>query len=145
MRFESLFAALVVLSQIVGPAYAELQATPPHFRAKEARVIGRNELLRAIIEQDPWLVRRLLDVMEEGRTHRSDEVFAPTLEGIDRAKNPDIVSSERTAAGSVEWIELLRRARDAKATVKNSARSAQGSVEFLEMLRRANGAKNTAK
>src|SRR5215467_1692250 len=136
MRFEALIAAVLVLSQVSSAATAAPRdgATFPRFSASEARTVGRNELLRALIETDPWLVRQILNAVAERSPKNSDEFVARALNGIDRAKNPDIVSSTRTAAASVEWINLLRRARDEKETIgrkakhESSERSAKGSV-----------------
>ena len=37
--------------------------------------------------------------------------FAAEVEDIDLSKNPDLAPAARTAAGSLELIDLLRRAR----------------------------------
>lgn len=149
MRLDLLFVALLLLSRASIPAHAELNASSPSFNAAETRMIDRNELLRAIVEGDPWLVRRILDLVAQENPKVSAEPSAAALDGIDRSGNPDIASSARSAAGSVEWIELLRRARTEKEELQNRAegteRSAQGSVEFFEMLRRAQGAKGALK
>jgi hypothetical protein len=152
MRFESLIAAVLVLSQVSSLAMAEPRdsSTSPRFSATETRTVGRNELLRALIETDPWLVRQILDAVAERNAKNSNEFVARALDGIDRTKNPDIVSSTRTAAASVEWIELLRRARAEKEAIRkpkfeSSGRSAQGSVEFFEMLKRVKQEKGIAK
>src|SRR6516225_9774921 len=113
MRFESLIAAVLVLSACA-PAIAESpdSGSLQQFSTAETRTVGRNELLRALIEADPWLVRQILDALAERSAKNSDEFVARALDGIDRARNPDIVSSTRTAAASLEWINLLRRARE---------------------------------
>jgi len=153
MRFESLIAAMLVLSQVALPAAAQPRdsASSPQFSAAETRTVGRNELLRALIATDPWLVREILDAVAERNARNSDAFVGRALDGIDRAKNPDIVSSTRTAAASIEWIDLLRRARAEKEAIHNKAkhdsggRSAQGSVEFFEMLKQAKKEKGAAK
>jgi hypothetical protein len=152
MRFETLIAAALVLSQISAAAAAERQddAAIPHFTAAENRTIGRNELLHALLTTDPWLVREILDAVAERSAKNSDDYLARALEGIDRAKNPDIVSSTRTAAASLEWINLLRRAREEKKAADNKpresgGRSAKGSVELLNVLQQAKKEKEREK
>jgi hypothetical protein len=153
MRFESLIATVLVLSQLSSPGTAQSRdsSTSPRFSASETRTVGRNELLRVLIETDPWLVREILDAVAERNAKSSDDFVARALGGIDRGKNPDIVSATRTAAASLEWIELLRRARAENEAIRGKprfepgGRSAQGSVEFFEMLKRGKQEKATAK
>jgi hypothetical protein len=145
MRFEALIAAVLMLSQISAAAAAERQdnAPAPQFTAAETRTIGRNQLLHLLIATDPWLVREILDAVAERSVKNSDDYVARALDGIDRSKNPDIVSSTRTAAASLEWINLLRRAREEKKSAENKpkfeagGRSAKGSVELLDVMRQA--------
>src|ERR1700730_14674351 len=112
MRIETILAALVVLANLSGQAQADFKgrSVPPHFSAAETRTIGRNELLLAIIERDPWLVRRILDLVAQHSQNSGQNAFASALKGIDPLKNPDLAGDARTADSSVEWIELLRRA-----------------------------------
>jgi hypothetical protein len=150
MRYETLIAAVLVLSQIgASPVMAQTpdNAGSPQFTAAETSTVGRNELLRALIETDPWLVRQILDAVAQRNPPGGDEFVNDALAGIDRKKNPDIVSATRSAAASVEWITLLRRARDEKATAqgKPSGRSAKGSVEMLEALKQAKKEKGGGK
>jgi hypothetical protein len=153
MRLETLIAAMLVLSQLPSSATAEPNngSSCPQFSAPETRIVGRNELLRALIESDPWLVRQILDAVAQPKARNSDDFLARALEGIDRAKNPDIVSATRTADASIEWIDLLRRARaEKKADQKGincepAWRTAAGSVELIEMLKRAKQEKPTQK
>ena len=88
MRFESLIAAVLVLSQVSSLAMAEPRdsSPSPQFNASETRTVGRNELLRALIETDPWLVREILDAVAERNAKNSNEFVARALDGIDRAK-----------------------------------------------------------
>lgn len=140
MRYEALIAAVLVLSQISAAAAEQPDNAPsPRFTAAETHTIGRNELLNALVESDPWLVREILDAVAQRSTKNSDDFVARALDGINRAKNPDLVSSTRTAAASLEWINLLRRARDEKkaADSKASGRSAKGSMELFSVLSQA--------
>jgi hypothetical protein len=151
MRYEALIAAVLVLSQVgASPATAEprdnaasqFSATSPQFSAAETRTVGRNELLRELIETDPWLVRRILDaVAERGAQDAAldaDAFVNPAFyTGGPRVDAPEA----KTAAASIELIELLRRVKDEKAdkqgSKQSSARSAKGSVELLESLKKA--------
>jgi hypothetical protein len=151
MRFDSLIAALVLSASTPAIAKSQDTASLPRFSSAETRTVGRNELLRVLIETDPWLVRQILDARAERSANNSNEFIARALDGINRAKNPDIVSSTRTAAASIEWINLLRRAREEKEAIGNrskhepNGRSAKGSVELLEVLKQAKKEKERAK
>ncbi len=90
-------------------------------------------------------MRRILDAMEQMRDPASRNE-APASFGLDAARDPDLTGAARTAAGSVEWLELLRRARaekeaQGKTPVTENGRSAEGSVELIEMMKRAKAAK----
>jgi hypothetical protein len=155
MRLETLVAALVVLSQIPSSATAEPNPNNgfscPQFSAAETHTVSRNELLRVLIASDPWLVRNILDAVAHPRARNSEEFLTRALEGIDRTTNPDIVSATRTADASIEWIRLLRQARDEKSAGQKGIdceaqwRTAQGSVELIEMLKRAKQEKPSEK
>lgn len=153
MRFETLIAAALVLSQLAAAGAAERldNAPAPQFTAAENRTIGRNELLHALVATDPWLVREILDAVAERSAKNGDDYVARALDGIDRARNPDIVSSTRTAAASLEWINLLRRAQEEKKAGNNKpraepgGRSAKGSVELFDVLQQAKKEKEREK
>jgi hypothetical protein len=137
MRFEALVTAVLVLSQI--SAAAAEPRDKPQFTFAESQTVERNELLRALIHSDPWLVREILDAVAEHTARNGDGYVGHALDGISRAKNPDLVSTTHTAAGSVEWLDLLRRARDEKKANANKLasepRSANVSVETLQMFK----------
>jgi len=143
MRFDTLLCALILMGELSGVAHAELlgQAAAPRFSPADQRVISRNELLGALVDKDPWLVRRMLDAMARMQSGAPSEATG----GAD----PDIASATRTAEGSVEWLELLKRARDEKEGRNTppaaSSRSAEGSVELIEMMKRAKSAKESVK
>ncbi len=141
MRYDALLCILVMLGEFAGAAQADPAAPqpPPRFSKSDSAVIGRNELLRAIVDKDPWLVRRILDAME--RMHGA-------AGGLDPAKDPDLATASRTAEGSVEWFELLKRALDEKeGRAKPAAvgRSAEGSVEMIDMMKRVKSEKDKGK
>jgi hypothetical protein len=151
MRLETLLAANLVLSPMVGIAQsgASEAAPSPRFSTVEVRMIDRNETLRAIVVQDPWLVRQILDLIAGRAGKIGGASSAASLEGFDLSKNPDLAPAARTAAGSIELIDLLRRARAEKEAARGkpevSGRSAAGTVETIEMLRRAQDAKGARK
>jgi hypothetical protein len=151
MRYEALIAAVLVLSQVgASPAEPRDNAAPPQFSAAETRTVGRNELLRELIETDPWLVRQILDAVAERSA--KDAAFdadafvkSAFYAGGARAGSPEA----KTAAASIELIELLRRVKDEKADKQSSkqpsGRSAKGSVELLESLKKARKEKGGGK
>lgn len=150
MRFEAVLGALIILTDLSGAARADLvgrPAEPPDFSAADNRTIGRNELLRGIVDNDPWLVRRILDLMEQWGNAPRQGAQRAQAEGFDPAKNPDLTAAGRSAEGSVEWLELLRRARAEKETrekepIAATGRTAEGSIELIEMMKKAKAAKD---
>ena len=148
MRIETLLAALIVFVTASYPAQAAETDRLPQFSSADVQTIGRNALLNGIINDDPWLVRRILDLVAKRAERHDFDPFAPPPDGVDASSNPDLGGSTRTSAGSIEWFDLLKRARAEKEKIEKSptgSKSAASSVEFLEMLRRAKGAKETAK
>jgi hypothetical protein len=153
MRYEALIAAVLVLSQVgASPANAEPQfsAASPQFSAAETSTVGRNELLRALIETDPWLVRGILDaVAERGAKDAAFDADAFVNTAFYAGGAPAASPEAKTAAASIELIELLRRVKDEKAdkqgSKQSSGRSAKGSVELLESLKKARKEKGGGK
>lgn len=148
MRYETLLAALLILGQASCPSDAVERMREPQFSGADVSTISRNEVLKSIVAQDPWLVRRILDLMARRASPREADPYATPPDGIDAASNPDLANSTRTAAGSIEWIELLKRARaerDTKSGAGPSGKSAASSVEFIEMLRNAQKTKKETK
>ena len=139
MRLEALFAALVLFGDLAGPAQADLRGQP-QFSAAESQTIARNELLNAVVAADPWLVRRMLDIIAHGRTpeamrfggrpRRSTRSvdYAPRLAGHRRM--------ERTGQARAS-----RKGSPRKTSARPSSRSAEGTVEMLDMLKNAAKAK----
>ena len=148
MRYEGLFAAVMVFVAASYPAQAAEQGRTPQFSSAEEQTIGRNALLNGILAEDPWLVRQILDLVAKRAGRRDFDPFASPPDGIDPTANPDLGGGTRTAEGSMELFDLLKRARAEKEkrdTAPTGSRSAASSVEFLEMLRRAKGEKGSAK
>jgi hypothetical protein len=139
MRYEALIAAVLVLSQVgAAPATADPRdtAASPQFTAAETSTVGRNEILRKLIETDPWLVRQFLDAVAERSA--KDAAFDGEAFVSDAFYATGDAEGPKTATASVELIELLRRVKNEKNDKKQgSGRSAQGSVELLETLKKA--------
>jgi hypothetical protein len=125
MRYEALIGAMLVLSQVgASSAFAETpdNAATPQFSVAETRTVGRNELLRQAIETNPWLVRHFLDAVAErsakDATFDVDAFLNTTFyTGGTRASSPEA----KSAAASVELIELLRRVKEEKSDNKGKA------------------------
>lgn len=148
MRKASLAAALLVMMEMSGVAHAELVGKAnerPSFSAAEVTAIVRNEILRDIVAGDPWLVRRILDVIAQAAQTKGSTAPAESPEPIDAARNPDIAAFSRSAESSAEWIALVRRARAEKlqAAAPKRERSFEGSLELIDMMRKAKNEKTT--
>jgi hypothetical protein len=120
------------------------------FSPAEIAIISRNELLREVIEKDPFLVRSILNIVGKAWNEPRRGGLSPAPAGVDLAKNPDIENVGRTAEGSLEWFELLKRARAEKEGrekdhAEPAARSAEGSIELIEMMKKAKAAKDAGK
>jgi hypothetical protein len=90
-RLAALLIALAVLSE---PAAAELRGTPegaPVFTAVEIAVITRNAVLSALIQDNPWAVRRVLDALAAISTTRIMGASAPS--GARRLPMPQSIRS----------------------------------------------------
>ncbi len=166
MRYEALITAVLVLSQIAAsPASAAPGdgSAAPQFTAAETSTVGRNELLRALIETDPWLVRRILDAVAGRDAADGDAVGGPAFMSnafyTGAAPSADIAPG-RTDAASAEWLSLLRQVRDEKTKTHHgrthhnktahshtghSDRSAKGSLDLLETLKKARKEKGGGK
>jgi hypothetical protein len=147
MRFEKILGALFVVAGISTPAQAGIA---PVFNAVEQQLIQRNELLRDLAKSDPRLVRRILDIIEKAGAEPRRDGLSPAPAGVDPARNPDIEHVGRTAEGSLEWFELLKRARAEKDErekdhAEPATRSAEGSIELIEMMKKAKAAKEAGK
>ena len=147
MRLEALIAALLVLGSCAVPAHADLQGLP-RFSAAESQTIARNELLNAIVASDPWLVRRLLDALA-AEAHAPGGGFVAPGQRIDPAQDPDLAIAPRDVLGTVEWNELIKRAKAVKDSREKQApvvsgRSSEGTVELIDLMRRARAKKDAS-
>jgi hypothetical protein len=155
MRYEALIAAVLVLSS-AGVSSSVAQGcdggASPQFTAAETRTVGRNELLQALMEHDPWLVRQILDAVAErnlasgggldGAAFLSNALYTSGRSTAAAAARPD--------AASIEWLGLLRQVRDQKTaghhhSRHSSNRTAAGSIELLDALKKARKEKGSRK
>ena len=127
MRLTAIIATVVVLSELSGTAHANMVGPYelPAFSEVDEIEIARSDLLGAVRDRDPWLVRRILDLGVRAGT--SDHPLEPV---------------RRDASGSVEWMDLLRRARAERDAAQEKAsapasRSSEGSVEMMELMKAA--------
>ncbi len=157
MRYEAVIAAVLILSQVAASSAATAEprdnatsatvnTASPQFSAAETGIVGRNEILRTLIETDPWLVREILDALAQ-RSARDAAFDGDAFVGNALYTGAEAADPGRSAAASVEWLALLRQVKDekAKGDKQTSGRSAKGSVELLESLKKAKKEKGGGK
>jgi hypothetical protein len=154
MRYEALIAAVLVLFPAAVSSSVAQEGdggASPHFTAAETRTVGRNELLQALMEHDPWLVRQILDaVAERDLTSGGGFDGAAFLSNAFYTGSPlSVAATARPDAASIEWLGLLRQVRDQKAAGHHSRhsanRTAAGSIELLDALKKARKEKGSRK
>jgi hypothetical protein len=139
MRWELVLSTLI-LASAAGGARADMVGAP-NFSANESTTVAHNALLRDIIEVDPWLVRRMLDIMSHPGAS-SARTTADSAENVDPATDPDLAISPRDVQGVVEWNSLIKRAKAAKERRDKDpgatlTRSSEGTLEMIDMMRQA--------
>jgi hypothetical protein len=124
-HLAALAIALAVLSE---PAAAELRGTPesaPAFTAPEVVVITRNAVLSALVKDNPWAVRRVLDALAAintapnsgGKPAVGDA--APADVTIDPLANPDLDQLQRVSPEALlDLFRLLKEAQPGSAGAK---------------------------
>jgi hypothetical protein len=140
MRWELVLSTLILVGGAAAAARADMIGTP-NFTAEETQTIARNELLRGIVQADPWLVRCMLDMMPRPGAGLGRAAADPDA-GVDPAADPDLAIAPRDAQGVVEWNSLIKRAKVEKerrenAPDSNLTRSSEGTLEMIEMMRKA--------
>jgi hypothetical protein len=123
MQFRFILFSFCMMGALSGETHAQTLAQlsqPLHFSEQDARFIQRNKLLRDLVAMNPSLIRQTLDLIESGTAF-------PAIDGINAEENPDLFRKEsanaaapaakprtRSAEGSIELIEMLRKAKEAK-------------------------------
>lgn len=144
MRPESLFAAFVVAASVFNVAETSA-GLGPQFNDIDRATIAGNRLLANLVDDDPWLVRSLLDHLQTPlpsmRRRQPTSESAGLMNGR-AADNPDLMRGGSGNQNALEWIALLRRAKARKDRLDTSPnRTAEGSLELIEMMKRAKAKK----
>jgi hypothetical protein len=135
MRRELMLAVLILIGGVAA-AHADFTAAPS-FSAEERQTIERVQVLRDLVQGDPWLVRLVFDLAAESKSRaRGGEAAHPNADG----------PSTRDAQSIVDWNELLRKARERKkqrgwSDDADSSRSALGIVDTNDLMRQAKAKK----
>lgn len=107
-------AAIVLVTLLAAPAFADLQgvpSAPPAFTQDETAVIERNEALSEIVRSDPQLVRKLFDTLKQGQP---DDTL-PTGPSDGGNANPDLDQMRRASPEAAhDLFQLLKRAGERK-------------------------------
>jgi hypothetical protein len=137
MRRELMLAILILMGSAAGTARADFTAAP-NFSADERETIAHVQVLRDLVQGDPWLVRLVFDLAAQ-----SDS----SVRLGETATQPDAdARTTRDAQSMVNWNELLRKAKDRKKQHSwnedtDSARSAIGIVDTNDLMRQAKAKK----
>jgi hypothetical protein len=133
MRRELMLAILILMGGAAATARADFTAAP-NFSAAERETIARVQVLRDLVQGDPWLVRLVFDLAAQ-----SDSAARPG----ETATRPNAdAPTTRDAQSIVNWNELLRKAKERKKQRDwkdnaDSARSAIGIVDTNDLMRQA--------
>jgi hypothetical protein len=111
----------VLCLALLAPAHAQMRGptdAAPVFSEAERLVIGRNELLREAVGQEPWLVRRALDQLAEADRVQPRSELVPNSTGAGRSgraaqpsENPDLERLERASPEAMnDLFQLLKQA-----------------------------------
>ena len=121
MSRKHLAALVIALAALSEPAVAELRGSPegpPVFTAAEVAVITRNAVLSALIQDNPWAVRRVLDALAAVSTtpnsgsKRPVGSAAPADATIDPLANPDLDQLQRVSPEAL--LDLFRLLKEAQ-------------------------------
>ena len=128
MSRKHLAALVIALAALSEPAVAELRGSPegpPVFTAAEVAVITRNAALSALIQDNPWAVRRVLDALASVRTTPDNASkgavgsAAPADGTLDPVANPDLDQLRRVSPEALlDLFRLLKEAEKGSAAAK---------------------------
>lgn len=126
MTRRDLMIIAAMLAVMADPATAELRGVPkgaPNFTKDELLIISRNQALSQVVKVDPWVVRRLLDTLDESderrsMSNRAAEPLGPTRqppEIFDPNANPDAERLQRASPEAVhDLFQLIKQVKDKK-------------------------------
>ena len=103
MLRRHLAAFAIAFAALTDPVNAELRGAPegpPTFTASEVAVIARNRALAGLVQDNPWVVRRVLDEWAKLNTGAAD----PDLDALERA-SPE---------GLLDLLKILKEAEKPK-------------------------------
>jgi hypothetical protein len=114
---------MIVSLVMIAPACAQLPApanAAPTFSAADRIVIARNQMLQSIVEQEPALVRRVLDALaaienvqprSSAMPNDSQAAPGPPSGPGGTSSNPDLDRLERTSPEAAnDLFQLLKQA-----------------------------------
>ena len=125
---RKLLAALAITMALAEPVAAELRGTPdgpPTFTAPEIMIITRNAALSTLIQENPWLVRQLLNALAtvepaaptDRPAQRTDDqgVGGAARDVLDPRANPDLDRLQRASPeAALDLFQLLKQAATRK-------------------------------
>lgn len=126
MTRRDLMVIAAMLAMMADPAIAELRGVPkgaPNFTKDELLIISRNQALSQVVKVDPWVVRRLLDTLDDPNergiiSNRAAEPQLPSgrpTELFDPNANPDAERLQRASPEAVhDLFQLIKQAKDKK-------------------------------
>jgi hypothetical protein len=110
MLRRDFIALITLLALLAEPALADLQgarADTPTFTREEIVIIERNATLSEVSKTNPWIVRKLLDAVEQSQ---SDKKLPSAPSGSDSA-NPDFDQMQRASPEAAhDLFQLLQQA-----------------------------------
>jgi hypothetical protein len=127
MSRRRLFVLAVLGVTHAQPAAADLLGVPadrPSFSSSERSVIRRNAVLHSTLTENPWLVRRALDVLSE--INAGNGAARPSAEppmsrssklgdDFDRQRNPDLDKASRASPEALhDLFQLIKQAGSTK-------------------------------
>jgi hypothetical protein len=111
LRRELIAAVLIAL--LADPAFADLQGAPagaPTFTSEETMTIQRNKTLLEISKTNPWIVRKLLDAVEQSKNDKK----LPAPSNGD-GEDPDLDQMQRASPEAAhDLFQLLKQAGEKK-------------------------------
>jgi hypothetical protein len=98
---------------LADPALADLigSSSPPSFTREEQVIIDRNPSLREASRSNPWVVRRILDVLGHAPSSNG-EIKSPLPPSAERdSDDPDLDRMQRASPEAVhDLFQLLKQA-----------------------------------